>query len=165
MSSQYAANKAADAVEFAYNVIMTFAKDWPANKVTAMPAAHDKHLLWNIGHLATSNDWFFGLMTGEPGICPEAWQKVFGMGSQPADNPSQYPSLDEVMVKFKASVDRIAGELRKRTDAEMARPVVGDAHGLAKDRLDAALRAAWHMGWHLGQIANTRKGLGLAAAF
>lgn len=159
--SSYAATKAAENIRFALGTIDAFSKNWPADKHTAMAAAHDKHLLWNIGHLATSNDWFFSLMTGETGICPEAWHKLFGMGSKPQANPALYPPLGELMAKLTATVERFATELAKRTDAELARPPVGEAHGMAKDRLDAAHRVAWHMGWHLGQIANCRAGLGL----
>lgn len=49
----------------------------------------------------------------------------------------------------------------KRTDEEMARPAAGEPNRLAKDRLDAAHRTAWHIGWHTGQVSSLRRALGM----
>lgn len=161
MSNNPLAAKASTSVQFAHKVFKDMWKGWPADQACALPAAHDNHLLWNIGHMAVSNDWFFALMSGEPGICPPAWEKLFGMGSKPSSDPKTYPPLGEVQGKYESGVQRVLAELSKRSDAELLRPVVGESYGLAKDRVEAALGIAWHTGWHTGQIASCRRGLGL----
>lgn len=151
----------AEAIRFSDQVFRDFWKDWPDAQACAAKAEHENTFLWTIGHLAVVNDWITGLMTGEPWISSDAYNKLFGMGSKALRDPKAYPPLGEVKEVYEKTVRRVLDELAKRTDAELERPVVGDSHGFAKTRAEAAGRIAWHIGWHTGQLATTRRGLGL----
>ena len=45
--------------------------------------------------------------------------------------------------------------------ADMLKATVTDSHGFAKTRMDVLIRAAWHEGWHSGQLGSLRRALGL----
>jgi hypothetical protein len=136
--------------------------DVPADKLTTQVAGVPNHFLWTVGHLAESYQ-FFGAAGGAKmtGV-PEAWHKMFGMGSEAVGDARKYPPMAEV----KAAWDRAYGEIRSHlltlTDAELDGPVVGsDGGGFLKSRADAFLTLAWHDGWHVGQLAALRKAIGL----
>ncbi len=159
------AHHAIELLKFADGTLHMMMKNWPADKHCAIPFPHDQSLMWTVGHLATSADWFHWLMTGEPGVCPKDWEALFGMGSKPGHDPKMYPKFEDVMRAYQASVTRMTEALGHLTDEQMHQPVMGESHGMAKSRLDAAHRTAWHIGWHTGQLSTTRRGLGLGSAF
>lgn len=106
--NNHACTKAAEALQFAGHVFSMMWKDWPSGKACAMSGGHDTSLLWNIGHLAVSGDYFHGLMTGEPGICPEHWGALFAPGTKPTMRDADYPPLAEVQAAFQKTVQRMA---------------------------------------------------------
>lgn len=150
-----------EALRFADTLFKDFWKDWPEDQASAARADHENTLIWSIGHLAVTNDWMMGLMTGEPWISPPEWNALFGMGSKAQRDASIYPPLKHVQEVYTKTIARALDELSKRSDADLARAVVGDSHGFARTRGEAAGRMAWHIGWHTGQLATTRRGLGL----
>ncbi|CAG0964940.1 hypothetical protein PHYC_00930 [Phycisphaerales bacterium] len=150
--------------KFAHQTAAKFGSGFADNQVTAQPTPTSNHLLWSFGHLAVSNAWFASLIDGAPIGVSDDWDKMFGMKSKPTSDPAAYPPFAEVQAAYAKSAERIEDAARSRTDADMVKPCASDSGGFCADKLDAIAKAAWHEGWHLGQIAELRKALGLPSA-
>lgn len=137
----------------------------------AVPDAHalaqlhgaDNHVAWTLGHQALSRAWFALSISGTMPPIPESYHSLFGMKSKPSADPGMYPALDELRASYRASLDALLAAAEGLTDADLGKPAHGDSGGWLTTRLDAVLKAAWHEGWHGGQIATLRRGLGLPA--
>lgn len=150
--------------KFAHQTTTKFASGFADSQVTAQPSPTSNHLLWSLGHLAISNAWFASLIDGAPVGVSDEWDKLFGMKSKPVTDAAAYPPFAEVLSAYHKSAERIEDAARSRTDADMLKPCATDSGGFCSDKLDSVAKAAWHEGWHLGQIAELRKALGLPSA-
>ena len=133
----------------------------PESASTFQTSPADNHVLWNIGHLATSYAWFTSLIDGRAVEVPAGYMQLFGYQSKPNPDRSVYPPLDEVRRAYSAAFKQLAGAVASQSEAELAMPTASDSGGFAKDRLDAIYKAAWHDGWHGGQISTIRRALAL----
>ena len=150
-----------DLVKFARKTLDEMASGIPDSRATEQLPGASNHKLWTYGHLATATDWFAGLIDGKPTSIPESYQGLFGMGSAPKPNAAAYPPLGEVRAVADASFRRVLDALSVLSDRDLFAPVEGDGAGFATDKLDAAVKGLWHEGWHLGQLAALRRGMGL----
>lgn len=155
--------RASTLVRFAHKMLADMAGGIPDDRATSQLAGAYNHKLWTLGHLADSNQWFAWLIDGQPMTLPAEWNRLFGMGSTPQDDAAIYPPIADVRAAFEASVDRLCAAIEAHTDAELGGPPAGDGAGFVHDKLDSAFKAVWHYGWHLGQVAALRKGLGVPA--
>ncbi len=146
---------------FSHKMITDMMDGVPAAQATAQAAPANNHVLWTFGHLAMTNDWLAGLIDGKPSQMPTSYEPLFNMGSTPTTDPSAYPSLRDVRAAYDRAYDRLVNAAKKRNDAELLEPTAGNSHGFANNKVDCVLKAAWHEGWHIGQIADLRRGLGI----
>ncbi len=135
-------------------------ENWPDAKATFQAAPTDNHLIWTLGYPACTYGWFKTLVAGGDVGLPETYNTLFGYGSKPNPLASEYPPIAEVRANFEKSYAALLAAAEKMTDAEGLLPCQGEAHGFAADRLQALDRAAWHDGWHSGQLGSLRKTLG-----
>lgn len=150
--------------KFAHGTTTKWATGFSDEQMVAQPTPTSNHVLWCLGHLAISNAWFASMVDGAPIGFSDEWDKKFGMNSKPVSDAGAYPPVSEVWAAYHKSAERIEDAARARTDADLAKPPAGDSGGFLSDRLDSIYKAAWHEGWHLGQIAEVRKALGLPSA-
>jgi uncharacterized damage-inducible protein DinB len=148
-----------EVLRFARKELNKYASTIPDEQATAQPPGLPNHALWTYGHLATTSAWVLSLLTGEKGAVPESYEKMFGMGSTPSADASQYPPLAEVKGYYEQTHQKTLDAASKMNDADLAKPI--EAGGFAKDKADLLVKIAWHEGWHLGQVCDTRRGLGL----
>ncbi len=139
------------------------AAEWPADKVTAQAPGQPNHCLWTLGHLASTYDWAAGVLDGKPSTLPEAYGKMFGMGSTPSADTKANPSLGEVRSHFDQSWARIQRIAQSMTPSQAEESVKEATQGFADTKMDLLYKLAWHDGWHLGQLTTLRKYLGLPA--
>ena len=66
------------------------------------------HAMWIAGHLTVVEGRLHQMLHGTPNPVHH-WKPLFDWGSEPTDDPADYPPFDEVMEKFK--------ELRAQTHA------------------------------------------------
>jgi hypothetical protein len=125
-----------------------------------LPGA-DNHKAWTLGHQAISRAWFASSIGGTLPKMPEAYPALFGTASKPTSDPGLYPPLDELRTNYRAGFDAIVSAIESLTDADLQKPAHGDSGGFITTRMDAIVKAVWHEGWHGGQIATLRRGLGL----
>ena len=135
--------------------------DWPADKLTYQSVPTDNHALWTIGHLAMTYSWLASLLDGHMTPMPDSYNALFGMGSKPVSDPSIYPPMGEVRHNFDAAYTRLMDLAAKIKPSDAGKPTVGNSHGFASDRADVLDKAAWHEGWHSGQLSSLRRNLGL----
>lgn len=160
-SSNAVAMRSSALMRFAHKMLADMAAGIPDERACEqLPGAYN-HKLWTLGHMAHSNQWFACLIDGQPMTSPQEWETLFGMKSKPTGNPAEYPPVADMRAAFEASIDRLCAAVESLNDAELAGPTAGDGAGFVNDKLDSALKTVWHYGWHLGQIASLRKGLGL----
>ncbi len=166
MSTTLSASKRSiEAATFSHDMFVKLINDFPADKSVFQTSATDNHLLWHIGHLATTYAWFASALDGEPVGATDHENALFGMGSKPLPDAKAYPSLIDVRTRFDATWNRFASAAAALTDADAGMPPKVESGGFLKDRLDAVDKAAWHDGWHAGQVSGLRKALGLKGAF
>lgn len=136
-------------------------KSIPEDQLTFQASKTDNHPLWTMGHLATSYQWFANLTDGKAGTLPESYDKIFGYKSEPKAGSNNYPPLAEVRRHFEETFQRFLSAIDATSDADLSAAPKGETHGFARDRLDLAEKAAWHEGWHAGQISSSRRAMGL----
>lgn len=147
---------------FTHNMTAGMVKDWPADKWTAQVPGLPNHALWTLGHLATSMPFFAAVAGVSVGALPEGYDALFGMGSKPTGDSAAYPPAVEVIAQYERTFREFCAAIEKLSDAELAEPSAKVDSGIVKLKLDALSRAAWHEGWHAGQVSLTRKAIGLA---
>jgi len=148
-------------LRFSHKMLADMAAGIPDERACEqLPGAYN-HKLWTLGHMAHSNQWFASLIDGQPMTSPQEWETLYGMKSKPTSDPAVYSPVADMRAAFEASIDRLCAAVDALSDAELDAPPAGDGAGFVTDKLDSAFKAAWHYGWHLGQIASLRKGLGL----
>lgn len=155
------AKRGLELMNWTHNFTNLLLADWPHDKLTYQCAATDNHALWTMGHLSTTYSWLASLLDGHMTPLPESYNTLFGMGSKPVADPSIYPPMGEVRHNFDTTYARFIGLAAKIKPADAAKPTVGNSHGFAKDRADVLDKAAWHEGWHSGQLSTLRRVIGL----
>lgn len=152
-------------LEFARSVSQMILNGFGEEQLCHQRSACDNHPLWVMGHIACTDVWMAGVM-GAPGVTvPEAYSKLFGMGSKPCSNPKEYPPAAEVRKYFDDTRAALLAWYRAATPEQLALPLKEKTGGFAENPIDAAFKNAWHEGWHFGQAATVRKDLGLPSVF
>ena len=152
---------ALDLLRFTRAITDGLFKDFPEAKWTYQPSPTDNHALWTLGHLASTDAWICGVV-GAPGASmPDGYDKLFGMGSKPVDDPAAYPKPADVMKVMHANRAALLAWLEKTTPEQLAKSTKEATGNFMNDAIDGALKIGWHEGWHCGQLAGIRKALGL----
>lgn len=153
---------AVETMKFAHGMLDTMLATVPAEKSLHQVHPTSNHLLWTLGHLACTYAWFSGTIDAKGGAAlPESWGALFGMGSKPSSDAKVYPSLGEVRKGYDAAFAAYVKQVEGLSEADAWTATANDTGGFASSKVDAAYKCAWHDGWHLGQIADLRRALGL----
>ncbi len=150
-----------ESARFAHGSVAKMFEGFPEDKATFQTSPTDNHLIWHIGHLAETYAWFASALDGKPVGSNEASNALFGMGSKPLPDPKAYPSIAALRARFDANWNRLMAAAEALDDADAAKAPLAESGGFLRDRLDVVEKAAWHDGWHAGQISGLRKALGL----
>lgn len=153
--------RAVEELRFARKMLTDLINAIPEDKLCAQCTPADNHALWTMGHMASSYRWFSGLIGAKPSDVPQEYDTLFGYKSTPGPDASAYPSAAEIRRHFTDSFETFVRAAEALTDAQAAAPCASDSMGFAKDKLQAVDRAAWHEGWHAGQLSALRRALGL----
>lgn len=146
---------------FAQKLTEKYAGVIPNERATAQASPAVNHALWTYGHLAVTNDWVATLIDGKPSALPSNYNALFGMESTPVDDPNQYPSFADIRTAYTRAGQRLVNAVKTLDDSQLGNPPKGEGYGFVNSFGDGILKAAWHEGWHLGQIADLRRGLGI----
>lgn len=153
----------ADHLRFADSVIHLMLKGFPQDRWHVQSTPNDNHILWILGHLAGTNDWFSAMLDGGARRFPEKYKPVFGFGSKPEPDAARYPPAPEVLEMYTQSLTRLIGAIEGCRDFDGAPE--SDSGGFVKNKHEIATRASFHLGWHIGHMSSLRRALGLPSAF
>ncbi len=165
MSATASRDRALTLLSFSHALTQKGLRDIPDNKATHQQSPTDNHALWTAGHLATTYAWFKSVFDGAMYPLPDSYNALFGSGSKPNPDAKSYPSFSEVKKNADAAYDAFVSAAKKLTDADLAKAPATETGGFCSDKLDAINKAAWHEGWHCGQLCGIRKTLGLPSVF
>ena len=132
----------------------------PEDKRTYHPAGGN-HVMWILGHLAWSDDFFMKELAGLDRACPDEWEGLFGMGSEPADDPSKYPPYEELLSQFHGRREVLVEWFTQLDDGRLTEPLKEEWKGFAENLGSLMSSLAVHEGMHIGQLTDIRRGLGL----
>ena len=158
--------KATDAIKFSMqlseNVVMALIDDMKDAPFTFPTAKGGSHPLWVLGHLTLSEALIRQALFGEPNPV-QSWDSLFGGGTEPTDNPSDYPSFDEVRAKFTELRGENMKLLESLSDADLDKPTKNPPKGLEPFFTTYGhtfLTISQHMMAHRGNVADARRMIG-----
>src|SRR5688500_1761491 len=118
------------------------------------------HALWFAGHMATSDNFFLSLVAPEKSKKLPDFQAKFGMGSQPTNQPAEYPDPESVLGTMRERRQVLLETLEGMTDDDLARKTPSGAPDFLPDVASVFELAIWHEGQHSGQVSVARRALG-----
>ena len=120
------------------------------------------HALWFAGHMGTTDNFMLSLV--RPDLCRvnEEYAALFGLGSQPSADLSEYPSIENVLEFMSERRGKLIQALEEITDQQLAAPTPDGAPEFMPDHASVFETAIWHEGLHSGQITLIRRSLGFA---
>ena len=118
------------------------------------------HALWFAGHMATSDNFFLSLVAPEKSQKLAEFQAKFGMGSQPTNQPAEYPAPESVLATMRERRKMLLDVLDGLTDEDLARKTPNGAPEFLPDVASVFELAIWHEGQHSGQVSVARRALG-----
>ena len=136
-------------------------KDFPADKAPYQPWQGENHVVWSLGHLATTYAWLTGVMGGVAPEMPASFQEAFKPGVKPTADAARYPTLAEVKAHFDGTCQKLLATIEGLTEDQLSAPLKESLGGFASNGWEVLDRSAWHEGWHAGQISSVRRSLGL----
>lgn len=135
-----------------------FTKEFTDDTRSAQAPGNTHHAVWTYGHLTCAYAYIINKLQTMPKIDTSSWDKLYGMGSVPNADASLYPSLESARKEFDSTLTTLITAFMKHDDA-MA--TIGDDNAWLKTPLDALIEAAKHNAWHVGQLSNLRRHLGM----
>ena len=136
----------------------------PDDKLTHRAAPGSNHALWIMGHLAHSENSFCSKVSGNESVLPENYAKLFGMGSEPSDDASTYPSKAELLDSLDKARTALTDWLGGLNEDQLAAPLPEDYQMFGPNVASLASAIAYHEGVHAGQLIEIRRSLGLPRA-
>jgi hypothetical protein len=156
---------AVERLNWARNVTQGLLGGLADDQCVARPNGRGNHALWVMGHIAWIDDQILHSMADQSRALPEKWIRMFGSGSEPSNNPADYPSRQELADAMRTNRQRII-EWVKSLDEETAwRPTPNVMRPIAPDAITTAFAIVGHELLHAGQVAAVRSSLGLPRLF
>lgn len=123
------------------------------------------HALWFVGHMAVSDNFFLSLIAPERATKLEGFDELFGMGSQPGNDPAKYPPAEKVLAAMRERRSQTLEVLSSLSDADLARKLPAGAPEFLSDIGSVFEMLIWHEGMHAGQLSVVRRALGHGPVF
>jgi len=118
------------------------------------------HALWFVGHMATIDNFFLSLVAPGQAEPQDGLQAKFGMGSQPTNQPAEYPAAEQVLGTMRERREKLLKVLDGMTDDDLARKLPAGTPDFLSDVGSVFELAVWHEGHHRGQVSIARRALG-----
>jgi len=118
------------------------------------------HALWFAGHMAVTDNFFLSLIAPERAKTLEGFDELFGMGSQPGDDPKTYPAAEKILETMRERRGQMLEVLLKLTDADLGNKLPPGSPDFLSDYGSVFETLIWHEGMHAGQLSVVRRSLG-----
>jgi len=118
------------------------------------------HALWFAGHMGTTDNFMLSLV--RPDLCEanDQYGTLFGLGSQPSEDLSSYPSVESVIGFMADRREKLLQALEEMSDEQLTQATPDGAPEFMPDNASVFETAVWHEGLHSGQISLIRRSLG-----
>ncbi|MCA9299449.1 MAG: DinB family protein [Phycisphaerales bacterium] len=153
------------ALGFARASAFRFSEDITDETRTKAPFEGGNHVAWVWGHLAWTDDYFMKEFSGGDSRIPESWQGLFGMGSEPRDDPGAYPALEELKRVAEERRAEVRAWFESKSEAELLEDLPEQWQSFAKTYAVLMSTLAAHECMHVGQILTCRKALKMGYAW
>jgi uncharacterized damage-inducible protein DinB len=110
--------------------------------------------------MATSDNFFLSLVATDKSQKLPELQAKFGMGSQPTNQPAEYPAPENVLQTMRERRQALLSALEHMTDEDLAKKTPEGAPDFLPDVASVFELAIWHEGQHSGQVSVARRALG-----
>lgn len=130
--------------------------------LTAPTPNGGNHPLWIAGHLAyAEGNLIHQYVAGKENPVAD-WEEMFNAGTDPSDDASKYPPMEEVLEKFQAVRSGTMEILANTTDADLDKPsqVPEEMKEFFGTNAQCWAAALIHIGFHGGQAADARRAAG-----
>lgn len=154
-----------EALRFARRYLLKLLDGIPPEKLTYQPFAGANHAMWQVGHMAWTDHYFLANVAKVDSTFEESWNGLFGMGSEPTDDASKYPPIDEVVSVAEKKRGEMIDWLASLSEDEANTALPDDWSSFAPTYAALAGSMACHEGVHTGQLAMLRKSMGMAPAY
>ncbi len=150
-------------IEFSTNRLFKLLEDMKDHPLT-FPTPHGgNHPLWVVGHLAYVEALLVQkYMLGEKNPLSH-WAEMFGVGTEPVNNPDKYPSFEEVINTFKEINKKTMAVIDSLSDEDVEQTCKNCPQGY-EDFIGTywkiLLTVGMHTSFHKGQVADARRALG-----
>lgn len=151
-------------LDLARRTTLKLVQDIPPDKLTYQPVPNTNHALWVLGQLACTDNFFLTSLGKLDPVIEESWNELFGMGSEPIDDPQRYPSLDEVKAGLEKARTALAAWFQSMDERQLLTPLPDEMSSFAPNFAALMCSIAWHEGFHAGQLSAVRRSLGLPRA-
>jgi hypothetical protein len=118
------------------------------------------HALWFAGHMANTDNFLLSLVAPARSVSLEGFNARFGMGSQPTNQPAEYPPAEAVLASMRERRSELLGVLSGLSDEDLAQKTPNGAPEFLPDIASVFEMAIWHEGLHAGQLTVVRRALG-----
>jgi hypothetical protein len=153
---------ALETVTFAHALIDKMLASFPADKMFFQPSPTSNHAVWTMGHLAMTYMWLVTMFDpSKAPALPDSYNGLFGMGSTPSSEPSNYPPHAQVRQHYDACFAAFLRCVEDLKESDLYAPCASESGGFCSCKIDAAMKGAWHDGWHAGQLSDLRRALKL----
>ncbi|MBX3413372.1 MAG: DinB family protein [Pirellulales bacterium] len=127
------------------------------------------HLAWQVGHMAMAQYRLAlvqvrGPQADDERLIPTSYVTIFGRGSVPVADATQYPTPQQLRAVFDAVHEQVLAEAPTFDDALLDEPP-HHPHPLFNTRFGALLWCARHEMVHVGQIGLLKRLFGAAATW
>lgn len=152
-------------IEFARGYTLSLLNEIDVSQWFAMPHDAPTHVAWQVGHLAMAE---YGLclfrQRGRQPIDLELmsskFRKMFGRGSVPVADATQYPSAAEIRATFERVHAQSLLEIPAISPEQLAEPVEMP-YAVEATKLGSLLFCSHHEMLHAGQLGLLRRMLGM----
>jgi hypothetical protein len=150
-----------DALAFGRGILQATINGFDETNCTHQTESARNHALWVIGHIAMTDDFFMTSMGGAESSCPEAWNELFGMKSEPVNDPGKYPALSELTAKLEETRAKLIAWFEGMSEEHLNEPMPDEMKMFAPTIGSVMSSIAIHEGYHAGQLTCVRKSLGM----
>jgi len=156
----------ADSLTGNFHMLKFTVADFSDQEMLVRPVPAANHALWQIGHLAVSEQRFLAAVAGEGAAPPPAqWAGKFTAETTRTDDLAFFPKRDEVLTYFEQVRNAAAAWVRSLSQTDLEKPTSGRMASFAPTFGHLALMLANHTSMHLGQFQVIRRKLGKPVLF
>jgi len=127
----------------------------------SIPAGANNHILWELGHIANSEDYLIAWGCAGQDRLSKDWDEKFGFRSRALPDAAEYPSLREIQDALEKGSEKTQDYLKNVSPEELASTPKNFSASGSGSVQSVFTHFMLHEAYHVGKISLLRKMLGL----